>query len=85
MNEEQIREQVSARDSLEEALAQSRRAQHFAVNMARTVGALADAVERVQRFCEEQQVEDVNGGMADADTVWPSDVLKVLRGEESSV
>lgn len=85
MNEEQIREQVSARDSLEEALGQSRRAQHFAVNMARTVGTLADAIERVQAFCDRMQVETEDGSRADTDTVWPSDVLAVLRGEEPSV
>lgn len=43
------------------------------------------AVERVQAFCDRMQVEAEDGSRADADTVWPSDVLAVLRGEEPSV
>jgi hypothetical protein len=50
MNEEFIRGQVNARDSVDEALAQSHRAVAFAVNMARTVGTLADAVQRVREL-----------------------------------
>lgn len=37
-------------------------------------------LERVREMCEELQVEAVDGSRADADTLWPSDVLRVLDG-----
>ena len=49
--------------------------------LAYTIDRQSAMIERVIAFCEDRRVEDVNGGRTDADTVWPSDVLRVLRGE----
>lgn len=39
---------------------------------------LRAAVERVRVLCAERQAEGVDGGMADVDTLWPSEVLREL-------
>ncbi|HXJ63890.1 MAG TPA: hypothetical protein VNN79_09060 [Actinomycetota bacterium] len=47
--------------------------------------ALADADARVGRvvaLCEDKRAESVDGGRADVDTLWPSDVLAALADAE---
>ena len=39
------------------------------------------AVARVRALCEGLQVEAVDGGRADADTLWPAHVLAALDGD----
>lgn len=84
MNEEWIREQVAARDSLEDALAQSRRAAAFAVTMARTVGTLADAIDRVREL-HKRHDDDPGGPPYCAECTseyapWPCPTIRALGG-----
>jgi hypothetical protein len=41
-------------------------------------GRMIAMITAVRRLCESLQVEDVNGGRTDADTLWPSEVLDLL-------
>lgn len=44
--------------------------------------AAQDADKRVRELCEERQTEAQGGGTTDADTLWPSEVLAALDGED---
>lgn len=46
--------------------------------------AMDEALVRVHELCELNMADGVNGGMANVDTLWPSDVLDAIAGRGPS-
>jgi hypothetical protein len=44
---------------------------------------LRAAAERVRALCADVQDEAEGGGMADVDTLWPSQILRALHGDKA--
>lgn len=42
--------------------------------------AMDEALARVRELCKDVLTEDVGGGMTNADTLWPTDVLDAIAG-----
>jgi hypothetical protein len=40
----------------------------------------AQKLAAIRRLCEDNMTEDIDGGLTDADTIWPSEIMKILEG-----
>lgn len=46
---------------------------------------LAAAIEQIRELCADNQVEAVDGGMTDVNTMWPSEILAILDNPQTTV